>query len=616
MTELFVKHHSWEEDFRNPFGAVKSGQSVKLALETSGVERAEVNLIFINGDTRSILMTKNEKVNIGYFQTDLNIDPSYSGIINYYFSIYSEGKKIYYGNNEELTGGEGKLYFENPKYYQITVYKDFKVPDWYKEGIVYQIFVDRFCNGNTQGIVQNPKKNSFIYGSWYDDPMYIRDKDGKIARWDFYGGNLQGIINKLDYIKSLGATVIYLNPIFESVSNHKYDTGDYKKIDPMFGDDKKFQELCVKANKRGIRIILDGVFSHTGSDSVYFNKYDNYDSVGAYQSKESSYYDWYRFQEYPDKYESWWGFDNQPNVDELNLSYKNFIITGKDSVIRKWMKLGASGWRLDVADELPDEFIHDIKKEIKSINKDSVLIGEVWEDASNKISYSERRKYLFGEELDSVTNYPFRTYLISFLKGEMNSLDFSKKIMSLYENYPKEAFYSNLNILGTHDTERILSMFEHKEEQFLKLALAVQMTMPGVPMIYYGDEAGLKGGKDPENRKPYPWGKGNRDIFKLYKRLASIRNEYEIFKKGDLRFLNLNEDILCYKRCYMDKSAFVILNSNVENKINLDIDMEDNRGIYLDILSESRDDAEINCQDSNMNIELAPLDVKILLKVY
>lgn len=609
MAEVYLMHDSWDLNYRSPFGASKSGSTVTLSIEVYGFIRGELELIYFDGRRETIEMNKKERDNRCYFEANINIDGDYSGIINYYFSLYREGEKIYYGNNEDLLGGEGKIYGENPKYFQITVYKDFKVPAWYKEGIVYQIFVDRFFNGNKDGKILNPKKNSFIYGNWHDDPMYVRDNKGAVKRWDFYGGNLQGIIEKLDYIKSLNVTAIYLNPIFEAVSNHKYDTGDYKNIDPMFGDEKKFKELCEKAHKRGIQIILDGVFSHTGSDSVYFNKEGNYESLGAYQSKDSPYYSWYRFYEYPDKYECWWGIDNHPNVEELEESYKEYIITAKDSVINKWMNLGADGWRLDVADELPDEFIEEIKKRMKKLNKDSLLLGEVWEDASNKISYSKRRKYFFGEELDSVTNYPFRDSLIAFLKGEISSFHFMRRMMSLYENYPKEAFYANLNILGTHDTERILTILNEKGENtidYLKLAVAIQMTMPGVPLIYYGDEAGLKGGKDPDNRKTYPWGREDKDVFEIYKLFTSIRDKYDLFKKGEFKFYNLNEDILCYERYLGDERAFIIINRNSKATICLSDDAIDKEGIYLDLLK------DVRC--NRLNIEVAPLEVKILIK--
>lgn len=548
----------------------------------------------------------NKNTNVMTFNIDLDTKNFY-GVINYYFEIFHENNTLYYGNNEEELGGLGNLYNENPKMYQITVYKERIVPKWYKEGIIYQIFVDRFFNGNHNGSLNSSKNNTFIYGSWLDDPMYIKDEEGKIKRWDFYGGNLKGVIEKLPYIKELGVNIIYMNPIFEAESCHKYDVGDYEKIDSMFGSNDDFIELCKVADKFGIKIILDGVFSHTGANSKYFNKLGTYDEIGAYQSKDSKYYKWYRFSEYPDKYESWWGFENQPNVEELEESYVKYIINGEDSIISKWMKLGAYGWRLDVADELPDEFIRLIKAKMLEVNSDSVLIGEVWEDASKKISYSERRKYFFGEELDSVTNYPLKDSIVGFITNAIGKNDFIKRIMSLYENYPHENFYSSMNLLGNHDTERILTLLNN-DVKLLKLALAIQMTLPGVPLIYYGDEAGLCGGRDPENRKPYPWENINKDILELYKKFICIRNNEDILKSGSFKFIDTFEEVLIYQRELSQSKATIIVNAIGEERT---IRLKSNHNIHDLISGENlkRD------KDNYVNIYLSGRDFKILKEV-
>lgn len=565
MEDIEIFHNSWDIKYRAPFGAVEVGRNVSLSIISNKYVISYVHLIFFNGEELELLMKRIDEEKFEKYTFNIEIDTSkLRGLVNYYFKIIYNNEVFYYGNNEEGLGGKGSLYIMNPKPYQITVYKKRIVPEWYKEGLIYQIFVDRFFNGNDNGLINRSKKNSFIYSNWYDEPMYIRDKDGDIARWDFYGGNLRGIIKKLQYIKSLGVSIIYMNPIFDSVSNHKYDTGDYENIDQMFGTNEDFKELCEEAKKLGIKVILDGVFSHTGSDSKYFNKYGNYDSLGAYQSKESRYYNWYRFWEYPDSYECWWGFNNQPNVEELNEDYTNYVIKDDNSIISKWMSLGASGWRLDVADELPDEFIAMIKEKLLSINNKSVLIGEVWEDASNKVSYSKRRKYFSGDELDSVTNYPLRDIIISFVKGDIGAEYFNKRLINLYENYPRENFYSCMNLLGNHDTERILTMFDENID-LLKLALVMQMTLPGVPLIYYGDEAGLKGGKDPENRRTYPWGKVNEEILSIYKAFGKLRNSEEILKKGEFIPIVSNREFLTYERAYNGKKIIVIINPNNKN---------------------------------------------------
>ncbi|ATD54024.1 glycoside hydrolase family 13 protein [Clostridium chauvoei] len=571
MYDIEIFHDSWNLKYRAPFGAIELGDKVSLSISSNKYVMAYVHLNLFNGEVLELLMRRLEDNNLGEYIFNIEIDTTkLKGIVNYYFKIIYNNDVFYYGNNSECLGGAGSIYEIDPKPYQITVYKKRIVPNWYKEGLIYQIFVDRFFNGNDNGQINKPKKNSFIYGNWNDEPMYIRDGKGNIARWDFYGGNLKGIIKKLQYIKSLGVSIIYMNPIFEAVSSHKYDTGDYEKIDEMFGSEEDFKILCEEANKLGIKIILDGVFSHTGSDSKYFNKYGHYEGLGAYQSKDSKYYNWYRFKEYPDKYECWWGFDNQPNIEELNNDYVNYIIKSDKSIISKWMLLGASGWRLDVADELPDEFIAMIKEKMLAINNDSVLIGEVWEDASNKVSYSERRRYFFGEELDSVTNYPLRDIIIKFLMGDIKAEYFTKRLVSLYENYPIENFYSGMNLLGNHDTERILTIL-NEDINLLTLALVMQMTLPGVPLIYYGDEAGLKGGRDPENRKTYPWGNENKEILSIYKSLGNLRYKEEILKKGELK-VNLKENkYLVYERVYRNEKITIILNpynQSINYKVN------------------------------------------------
>lgn len=620
--DYYIKHNSWEEEFRKPFGAVNSGQKIYISLESVGFDKVEIVLSYFDGNIE-IMKLSSIKIseNLYRYFTEINIKESYNGLINYYFKLYKDEELIYYGNNVDGLGGEGRVYQDNPKNYQITVYKDFQVPKWFKEGIVYQIFVDRFRNGNKDGKVDNPKKNSFIYGTWQDEPMYITAANGRIKRWDFYGGNLKGVIEKLEYLKDLGADIIYLNPIFESASNHKYDIADYKSIDPMFGDEKIFKELCHKAEQLGIKIILDGVFSHTGADSIYFNKFGNYPSVGAYQSKESAYYNWYRFNEYPDEYECWWGINNHPNVEEMNEDYLKFIIKDEDSVIGKWMKLGASGWRLDVADELPDEFIKLLKAHTKKLKEDSILIGEVWEDASNKVSYSKRRQYIFGEELDSVTNYPFRNSVISFANSSITSTAFMRNIMSLYENYPMENFYCNLNVLGTHDTERILTLLDKGDMKTLYklvIVLSIQMTMPGVPLIYYGDEVGLSGGKDPLNRKPYPWGHENLTIYNIYRTIIKLRKSHEVFVKGNLRFLNINEDILCYERTFNKVKAMVIINKSEESFHKVDLkslgfhDYERIEDLSLSIkkiLDEKESEEELTSE----YMKIRPLETKIFI---
>ena len=605
MEFIKIFHDSQDLKYRTPYGAVELMTNVKLSIYVS--IDAKVTLVYkdFEGNQNSIEMKKTNEVNMYYAELQAT---DKVGLINYYFKIEGENKTVYYGNNYDCLGGIGEIYKNNPNEYQITVFKKADVPKWYKEGVIYQIFVDRFFNGNDDGRITNPRSNIFIYGNWNDDPLYIKDKNGKIARWDFFGGNIKGVIKKLDYIKSLGATIIYLNPIFESPSSHKYDTADYEKVDQMFGTNEDFINLCSEAEKRGIKVILDGVFSHTGDDSKYFNKYGHYKELGAYQSKDSKYYEWYRFYNYPDSYECWWNISNQPNVEELTQSYIDYIIESNDSIINKWLNYGASGWRLDVADELPDEFIVKIKKRMKEIKKQSVLIGEVWEDASNKVSYNERRRYFLGDELDSVTNYPLRDNIISFLNRKYGSSFFIKRIMSLRENYPIENFNAGMNLLGNHDTERILTIL-HDEVNLLKFAIVLQMTLPGVPLIYYGDEAGLTGGKDPENRKTYPWNKENKIILNMYKRLCNIRNNEEALKRGNLKFHITDEDVLCFEREIDNQLNIISLNRSNDYKV---FCLYGVKGIFDEVFE---DKGRYSSKNSFFNIELKPNEVKIFRKI-
>ncbi|SFU73756.1 pullulanase [Clostridium sp. DSM 8431] len=602
MEHDFAFHNSHVSQYRSPFGAVPVGTEINIKILVDKGVDAFINIINFSGKKKYLKMNwEGDSGNRTLFSVKIDTSNIW-GLNKYYFSLKKGERYFYYGNNNEALGGEGKIYYNDPVPYQITVYEESYIPEWYKEGIIYQIFPDRFFNGNRDGVIYNRKKNSFIYSNWYDNPMYIRGAHGEIARWDFYGGNLRGVIEKIPYLSELGITIIYFNPIFESVSCHKYDVGDYEKIDRMLGSEEDFKELCIKAKKNGIRVILDGVFSHTGENSKYFNKFGNYDSVGAYQSKESKYYNWYRFFDFPDGYECWWGFKNQPNVDELNPGYLNYIVTGEDSIVARWLKMGASGWRLDVADELPDDFIELLKKRMKEVNKDSVLIGEVWEDASNKVSYSEQRRYLYGKELDSVTNYPLRDNIIRFTKGEIGSDQFVNRVKSIYENYPLDNFYSNMNLLGNHDTERIFTVL-NEDEKLLEFAVAIQMFFPGVPLVYYGDEVGLSGGKDPYNRKAYPWGKENKEILNMYKRIIRFRNDNEVLKKGSFEIEDNNE-VVVIKREYKNKVIIILLNNLDEDK-NIRIKEVSNKGLT---------DTNDNSNESNDLFLVEKMSYRIVIK--
>lgn len=645
---LLLFHNSYDLFYRNPFGAVTCNKNITIRLKVNAKISAHlVELFIVTNDleNRLEMYEKENHENYNIFECELTASDT-PGLMWYYFVVHTNSRKIYYGNNTKMLGGVGEIKDHIPPSYQITVYKNnTKTPDWLKEAVMYQIFVDRFFNGNEDNSINNPKKNSLIHSHWDNTPIYIRDiEKGNVVRWDFFGGNLLGIIKKLPYLKELGITVIYLNPIFESSSNHKYDTGNYKKIDPMFGDNELFVKLCKKADEFGIKIILDGVFSHTGSDSIYFNKDGNYESLGAFQSKQSPYYSWYRFHEYPNKYECWWGVESLPNVNELEPSYQKFIIHDEDAIAKYWLKLGAKGWRLDVVDELPSEFVKMLKKAVKSVDPNAVLIGEVWEDASNKISYGEKREYLLGDELDSVTNYPLRNAIFDFILGYINAGELHNRIMNLFENYPLEHFYSVMNLLGSHDTPRALTIlsempsgegmtYEEKanltmtpeQEQLgikrMKMASLFIMTFPGMPCIYYGDEAGVTGYDDPLCRKTFPWGNENTEILLWYKKIVSLRHKYDALKTGKWEAIVKDNEVYGYAR-YIEngKDVFgknknnniilVVINRSKKQKYSKVIDVARwNKKQALDLINESL----INIKNNNIEVTLHPLDTKVLL---
>ncbi|MBQ7115743.1 MAG: glycoside hydrolase family 13 protein [Clostridia bacterium] len=466
------------------------------------------------------------------------------------------------------------------KEWQLTIYdKDYKTPQWIKGGIMYQIFPDRFNKGN--GNIKNVPEDRIIHENTSDIPVWKPDEHGKILNNDYYGGNLKGIEEKLPYIASLGVNVIYLNPIFEAHSNHRYNTADYSKIDSLLGDEKDFKSLCKKADEYEIKIILDGVFSHTGSDSIYFNKEKRYNSSGAFNSDESPYKDWFTFEE-NGKYKSWWGIDTLPETNEENDNFIEYI-SGRNGIAEKWLNCGAFGYRLDVADELPDKFLDHFCKSVKKLNEDYVVIGEVWEDATNKISHGGRRKYLLGKQLDSVMNYPFANAILTFMRyGVAES--FMESVVTICENYPKPALDCLMNHIGTHDTARILTSLiydsiEHKPrniqaqcrlndeeyrkaKELLKCATVLQYTLPGFPSIYYGDEAGVQGGGDPFNRSFFPWGAEDNDITEWYRKLGKVRNALKCLENGTFKPYSAMLSCVAYTRESEGEKIMVIANRN------------------------------------------------------
>ena len=571
---ITIRHNSWNLKYRSPFGALSCGSAVQLHLEIQPPQNAAVTLHVrtMHGDSTQTMLPETGDETKQLYAASLTM-PELPGILYYYFSLNLDQETIFFGNNEELTGGRGMISATLPPPFRITVYHlAGKTPAWFKETILYQIYVDRFQWAGSAARGEGLPPKSLLHLDWQDVPFYIRDPQTQaIRRWDFFGGNLDGVVQELPYLQSLGVGCLYFNPVFRANSNHKYDTADYLAIDPGYGGEAAFDRLVSAADQAGMRVFLDGVFSHTGSDSIYFNQEGNYPGIGASQSKDSPYYPWYQFNSYPDDYQSWWGIKSLPNVWELETSYLEFILHGEDSVIRHWMKRGVGGWRLDVADELPDDFIKQLRTVVKEMDPQGVVLGEVWEDASQKFSYDVLREYLGGDELDSVTNYPFRSLILDFLLRKKDARQTGRHLMSLFENYPKENFYALLNCTGSHDLPRILTQLgeapaeeslvdwdraeyrlppEQRRLGLLRLRLfaLIMFTFPGVPGIYYGDEAGMEGFKDPYNRGPFPWGREETDLQDWFRRLAQTRQSQAALRTGELFFLNGGADVFCLLR--------------------------------------------------------------------
>lgn len=586
--------HSRSLACKKPYGAAPAGKKVEFAAYPRREQGISHMTLWVEEDGQQAEAYPMRWFSLAGARDEYgaSFTPPHAGLYWYWFTFdTADGPRFCargYGGRCEVLDSMGDRF-------QLTVYDpSYQPPRWFGEGITYNIFPDRFCRDRDpvqpegEGIAPR-----VLHENWDDLPVYRPDEHGEILNNDFFGGTLRGVYAKLDYLESLHVTTIYFNPIFQAYSNHRYDTGDYKRIDPLLGCEEDFRALCSEAARRGMRVVLDGVFNHTGYDSRYFNARGHYDSVGAFQSKESPYFSWFDFHNWPNEYGSWWGIYTLPQVNETDGSYQDYIIEDEDSVVRRWLRLGASGWRLDVADELPDSFIQKLNAAARREKSDALIIGEVWEDASNKIAYSERRRYFQGGELDSVMNYPLRDAILGFLNGG-TAEHFAESMECIRENYPRDVFYNLMNVVGTHDTARALTLLGVTENEWkldrngrahyqlppdrleialrrLRMAAVIQFTMPGSPTIYYGDEAGQQGFEDPFNRRTYPWGHENQELLAFYRRLCEIRAEEQALADGDLQFSDTTAGaLLRYERTSGDSRLVIVVNRGhqyVETKI-------------------------------------------------
>lgn len=574
---FYIPYNSRKEYHKYPFGAVKAGSETvfRIILPRNLCCRAVWLVIHKDGCESEYIGAEWERMEKDCEEWwRITCRREDCGIYRYHFEYDTD-----FGRMMVLHVGNGMgSITKSGNEWQLTVYDgSIRTPDHIKGGIMYQIFPDRFYRSEKEKT--NVPTDRILREDWGELPMWEPDAEGRINRYDFFGGDLKGIEEKLPYLASLSVSCIYLNPIFEAASNHRYDTADYEKIDPLLGNEDDFTSLCKSAEEYSIRIILEGVFSHTGADSKYFNKFGRYGEEGAYKSKNSIFAEWYKFRNWPDSYESWWGIDILPEVKEETPSYIGYI----ENVAQKWMEKGASGWRLDVADELPDEFLDSFFRKVKGVNPDAYVVGEVWEDATDKISYGKHRRYLMGAQMDSVMNYPFANAVLRFLQtGSAES--FMDKILSVLENYPPYSIHVLMNHIGTHDTARAITSLaastsysraayrngsgrlSEKERAFgiklMKSAAVLQFTLPGIPCIYYGDEVGMEGGEDPFNRGCFPWGNENEELLSFYRELGKLRRNNECFSDGS--FIPISSVLGCvaFVRKKDDSASFTIVNRN------------------------------------------------------
>lgn len=479
--------------------------------------------------------------------------------------------------------------------FQITVYEqDFKTPDSLKGAVMYQIFPDRFARGTGFDVEtarsRLTRREQFLHEDWDEEVDIEGIGPSGYEACDFFGGTFNGIREHLDYLSSFGVTCLYLNPIFEARSNHRYDTGNYFKPDALLGTTAEFEALCAEAAERGIRIILDGVFSHTGADSRYFNRYGHYSNVGAWQARSgkavSEYESWYRFSDDSDEvYRSWWGFSNLPDVYEYDLNYRNYIL-GDDGVVAFWLRKGNRGYRLDVSDELPDSFLRSLRRRVKACDPEAFILGEVWEEPTAKISYGAHRDFMFGRTHDATMNYPFRTLLFDWLTGAIKAETLCCGLTRLLQDLPTPSIPVMMNLLGSHDTERAINRLsgvatppERRDQAERKLtenertlgrkrmwlATLFQVAFPGIAALYYGDEEAMEGFNDPFNRRTFRRGHapvfagGMRDIY-------CLRGTYRALRHGDVRLTSSGDHVVIVERFTNldDERVMIVINRHTE----------------------------------------------------
>ena len=564
-------HNSREALYRTPSGAQPCGTEITLRLRVE--EERQPDKVLLRawyGEEHFYDMLPSED-DARLYEVCVAL-PKTPCLFWYDFHVWSAGHFFWYGNAEDGLGGEGAPVWGSARSFQVTVYDPaFRAPEWTRGAVFYQIFPDRFRTD--AGARSRAGKRDML--AWDTPVPYRADPEtGDFQALDFYGGSLRGIAEKLPYLESLGVTALYLNPCFEATSNHRYDTVDWKRIDPLLGDEADFSALCAEAEKRGIRILLDGVFSHAGAK--------NPDFLAARRSRDAKRFDWFLFNTWPDDYKCWWGFRNVPELNKNASGVREYFLSDSDSVTRRWLKAGSSGWRLDVADELPMDYLRQLRENVRAQRKDAFILGEVWEDASNKISYGQMRCYCLGDTLDGVMNYPLREAALEFLTGRIPAGAFKRRMDSLYENYPAPFAQGLLNLLGSHDRARVLNVLAGADgeemprpqrgklrltarqretgKRLLQMMLWLICFMPGMPCVYYGDEAGMEGATDPYNRAPFPWGHEDAQLQQFFAKTLKRYRASAALAGGALEIEAPDDDALCVRRTLDGKSETLLLN--------------------------------------------------------
>lgn len=551
-----VAFNSWQTKYKRPFGALKADSEVCLAVGSSDSEIVAATLWLTKTGGNPVAYPMSYDQVAGMYTVKVKITSS--GLYHYYFA-FQEKNNLFYLQQGSFGQGVFAKDKKNLKQFQLTCYdKEVPAPKWYQESVAYQIFPDRFANGNPHKEVSGRKPNTFLYATESDRPYYIKNDQGEIARWDFFGGNLKGIIKKIPYLRKIGVTCLYLNPIFLAKSNHRYDTVDFMKIDPMLGTEEDLHNLVQALHQNQMHLILDGVFNHVGRESIYFQ--------AAIKNDQSPYYSWFNFISYPNKYRSWWGVSSLPEVNKDNAQYQNFIY-GPEGVLAKWTRFKLDGWRLDVADELPMSFLRHLRTRLKKEDCE-VMIGEVWEDASHKFVNSNYRPYTSGDNLTGVMNYPVRNFIVGLLtaKDSQTEVRLMDQLASMIENYPAAFLRNCLNNIGTHDTARIKTVLAGKEK-LVAFAFGLLFMLPGVPCIYYGDEAGLSGGKDPDNRRYFPWGRESSFLEKKVSSWAAFRQSHELLVTGNIAFVHANSMVNGLIRYDSEQALIYLFNRGNKNVI-------------------------------------------------